>query len=85
MPRFRPPTIPATIEDVKGAVEKLARHAGGIAPGKLPEAVTGQARDRMAAFVGVSGRTLEKAEAVVAAAEAEPEKFGKLAADIEIR
>ena len=43
--------------------------------GKLPEAVKGQTRDKLAKYAGVSGRTLEKATEVVEAAEAEPEKL----------
>lgn len=35
-------------------------------------------RDRLTAFTGVSHTTLDRAEAIVAAAEAEPDKFGKL-------
>ena len=37
----------------------------------------------MASFTGYSHETLRKAEVVVAAAEAEPEKFGKLQADMD--
>lgn len=40
--------------------------------GKLPEAEKGQTRDILAKAVGISGRTLEKAEAVVEAAEKDP-------------
>ena len=40
-------------------------------------------RDKLGAFVGKSGRTLEKQVALVEAAEAEPERFGKLVADID--
>jgi hypothetical protein len=43
---------------------------------------SGDSRDKIAAFAGVSGRTLEKIAAVCEAAEAEPKKFGKLAADM---
>jgi hypothetical protein len=39
--------------------------------------------DKIGAFAGVSGRTVDKIAAVVAAAEAEPERFGKLAADMD--
>jgi len=39
---------------------------------------SGKARDKVAAQLGISGRTYERAKAVVDAAEAEPEKFGKL-------
>ncbi len=43
-------------------------------PGKLPEGSKGDARDKAAAFIGRSARSLDKAEAIVAAAEAEPEE-----------
>jgi N6-adenosine-specific RNA methylase IME4 len=39
--------------------------------------------DKIGAFAGVSGRTVEKIAAVVDAAEAEPERFGKLLADMD--
>jgi N6-adenosine-specific RNA methylase IME4 len=38
----------------------------------------GKTRDKVAAPLGISGRTLEKAKAVVAAAEAEPGKYNHL-------
>jgi ParB/RepB/Spo0J family partition protein len=44
---------------------------------------SGKTRDKVAAPFGISGRTLEKARAVVEAAEAEPERFGKLVADMD--
>jgi hypothetical protein len=43
----------------------------------------GKSRDKIAAQLGISGRTYEKQRAVVAAAEAEPEKYGKLLADMD--
>ena len=43
--------------------------------GKLPDPSKGRARDALAARVGTSGRTLEKAKAVVEAAKAEPECY----------
>jgi ParB family chromosome partitioning protein len=47
--------------------------------GTLPEAVIkGDTRDKVAAVVGVSGRTYEKAKAVVEAAEKDPDKHGHL-------
>jgi hypothetical protein len=50
--------------------------------GNLPEGngVATDSRDRTAESVGMSGRTFEKAKQVVAAAEAEPEKYGDLPA-----
>jgi ParB family chromosome partitioning protein len=47
-------------------------------PGKLPTSSMGRAADKAAVVTGRARRTLEKAEAVVDAAEAEPERFGKL-------
>ena len=41
----------------------------------------GDTRDKVAELTGVSGRTLDKATAVVEAAEADPEKFGHLILD----
>jgi len=38
----------------------------------------GKTRDKVAEFTGVSGRTLDKATAVVEAAESDPEKLGHL-------
>jgi len=40
--------------------------------------LSGQTRDVVGSFVGLSGKTLEKAEFVVDAAEQHPDKFGKL-------
>lgn len=48
--------------------------------GKFPEGSKGQTRDKVAAALGVSGRTYEKAKQIVEAAEREPERFGDLPA-----
>jgi hypothetical protein len=79
---------------IKRAIEPLEKAAakerqreggrrGGEAVGKLPEASKGRVAEKAARATGMARRTLEKAEAVVAAAEAEPEKFGKLVADMD--
>jgi hypothetical protein len=52
-------------------------------PGKLPTSSKGRAADKAAKATGMARRTLEKAEAIVATAEAEPEKFGKLREDMD--
>ena len=77
---FTPPELVAIGEAVERVERERARErkAHDGRPGKLPERQTGDARDKIAAQLGISGRTYEKAKAVVAAAEAEPEKFGKL-------
>ena len=43
----------------------------------------GKTRDKIGALAGVSGRTVEKIAKVVEAAEAEPERYGKLLADMD--
>jgi N6-adenosine-specific RNA methylase IME4 len=52
-------------------------------PGNLPTSSHGRASDKAALSTGFGRRTLEKAEAIVDAAEAEPERFGKLLADMD--
>jgi SAM-dependent methyltransferase len=69
-------------QETEAAKERQRDH-GGTAPGKpntpgnFP-GVTGRARDVIAARVGMSGRTLEKALAVVEAAERHPEAYAPL-------
>jgi len=58
--------------------ERIDKH-----PGKLPTSAKGRAGDKAAKATGHARRTLEKAEAVVAAAKAEPERFGKLLEDMD--
>jgi ParB family chromosome partitioning protein len=71
-------------EREREAARRRQSMAGGTAPGKLPEAVkTGDTRDKTAASVGVSGRTYEKAKAVVEAAEREPERFADLVEEMD--
>jgi hypothetical protein len=63
--------------------QRTGGRAGGKASGNLPQASTGRAADKAARATGMARRTLEKAEAIVDAAQAEPEKFGKLLADMD--
>jgi ParB/RepB/Spo0J family partition protein len=71
---------------IKRAIEPAERTAakerqeGGA---KLAQGAKGKSRDKVAAFTGVSHATLARAEAVVDAAEAEPERFGKLLEDMD--
>jgi N6-adenosine-specific RNA methylase IME4 len=51
--------------------------------GKFPEAVKGQTRDKIGAFAGLSGRTIQKIAAVMDAAKADPQKFGHLPAEMD--
>jgi len=61
------------------------RAHGGSAPGRSAgeTAGKGNASDQAAKFTNKSRRTIEKAEAVVAAAERDPKRFGKLQADMD--
>jgi hypothetical protein len=58
--------------------KKRQKEHGGTAPGrpkdtsgKLPEVSTGRTRDKVAAAIGMSGKTYEKAKAVVASGDKE--------------
>jgi len=67
---------------VEPIVEEEAKERQG-GPGrdrsdKLPEQSTERTRDKVGAIVGMSGSTYRKAEAVVEAAEEDPETFGGL-------
>jgi len=64
--------------EAKKRQEELGRTHGKDPSGKFPEGVKGDTRDIIAKFAGVSGRTLEKAEDIVDAAEADPETFGDI-------
>ena len=79
---------------IKRALDPIEREAakerqreggrrGGKGSGKLPEASKGNAADKAAQATGMARRTLEKAEAIVDAADAEPERFGKLLEDMD--
>jgi N6-adenosine-specific RNA methylase IME4 len=82
----------AVLREVRPLEEKAARERqraglkrGKEAPrsGKLPEREKGEAADKAAKATGKKRRTLEKAEAVVKAAEENPERFGDLAERLE--
>ena len=70
--------IGAAIEEREREKAKVRMIAGVRPSGNLPEG-NGQSRDKAAAAVGMSGRTYEKAKAVVMAAQANPDTFGHLA------
>ena len=62
----------------KAAKERQAELNRPSACGNFPQAEKGKARDKVAARVGMSGRTYEKARTVIQAAEREPEGYGDL-------
>jgi N6-adenosine-specific RNA methylase IME4 len=57
----------------QGTRSDLPRHSG-----KLPASSKGDTRDKVAATLGMSGRTYERARAVVEAARREPAKYADL-------
>jgi ParB family chromosome partitioning protein len=87
-------TIGRRLEELERADAKERQEASQAKPGqkvgaqgggKLPPPSTakGKTRDRVAAAVGTSPKTYEKAKAVVHAAEAEPERFGDLVKEMD--
>ena len=77
--------IGEALKERKAAEARERQRAAGISnlptvsAGKLPALTgTGDTRDKVGEAVGLSGKTYEKAVAVVEAAKAEPEKFADL-------
>jgi ParB-like chromosome segregation protein Spo0J len=68
--------IKRALEPLEKAAAKERQAASGgkgrVASGKLPTPIKGRAADKAARATGKKRRTLEKAEAVIAAAEADP-------------
>jgi N6-adenosine-specific RNA methylase IME4 len=72
----------------KAAAKERQKQHGGTAPGRRKQSgqfsqSDGRVRDKIAGFAGISGRTLEKIQAVVEAAERQPRRFGTLVADMD--
>jgi ParB family chromosome partitioning protein len=82
---FTPSEMVAIAADVEEEERKLAkqRQVAALKRGSEKPVVEnfhngGKARDKVAAPLGISGRTLEKARAVVEAAQRDPDRFGPL-------
>jgi N6-adenosine-specific RNA methylase IME4 len=75
--------LPSEIEAIRRALEPAQRAAAKERQSRKVSGTGDETRDRIGAFAGVSGRTVDKIRDVVAAAEAEPEKFGKLVEDMD--
>jgi N6-adenosine-specific RNA methylase IME4 len=78
---YRKDYLPSEIYEIWRALEPIEKAAAeerqratrfGHGGGKFPPPTKGKTRDKVAAFAGVSGRTLEKIAAVVDAARADP-------------
>jgi N6-adenosine-specific RNA methylase IME4 len=72
---FTPSELVAIAATVERRERELAQQRMTL--GKVSTGSTGKTRDKVAAPLGVSGRTLEKAKIIIDAAKAEPEKYGK--------
>src|SRR5437016_2204153 len=77
--------LPSEIVALKRAIEPLERRAARERQGRAdlchPATVAegqGDARDKVARYLGVGRTTIERAEAVVEAAEQDPEEYGYL-------
>ncbi|MBU6430724.1 MAG: ParB N-terminal domain-containing protein, partial [Cyanobacteria bacterium REEB65] len=87
---IRKDLLPSEIVALKRAIEPLERRdarerqghkadlcpSATVAEGQVP--YQGEARDKIARYLGVGRTTVDRAEAVVAAAEEEPEEYGHL-------
>ena len=60
------------------AAEKRQKATQFGGDGKFPGPPTGEVRDKIGEFAGVSGRTVDKIRDVVDASEKDPERFGHL-------
>jgi N6-adenosine-specific RNA methylase IME4 len=79
--------LPSEIDAIRRALEPIERAA---AKKRMSEGGKGakvsqpsRATDKIGAFAGVSGRTVEKIAAVIEAAESEPERFGPLVVEMD--
>lgn len=78
--------LPSEIVALKRALEPLERQAArqrqgrrtDLHPARMAGSQKGETRDRLARCLGVGRTTIDKAEAVVAAAESDPENYGRL-------
>jgi N6-adenosine-specific RNA methylase IME4 len=76
--------LPSEIDAIRRALEPAVREEATSRKLSGRSASNGgDTRDKIGAFAGVSGRQVEKIAKVVEAAEAEPERFGKLVADMD--
>jgi N6-adenosine-specific RNA methylase IME4 len=81
---YRKNFLPSEIEAIRRAMAPAETAAAKERKSSRKLSGTGiDTRDKIGAFAGVSGRQVEKIAAVVAAAEAEPEKYSKLVRDMD--
>jgi ParB-like chromosome segregation protein Spo0J len=84
---FTPSELVSIRRALKPAEKEAARERQALA-GKgveIPQSEKGRVDDKIAKFAGVDRRTVDKAEAVVLAAEKNPKKFGALVTQMDER
>jgi N6-adenosine-specific RNA methylase IME4/ParB-like chromosome segregation protein Spo0J len=89
--------LPSEAVGIKRAMEELERQRardrmseggklskkGMITGGKIPPLKKGKTRDKLAAHVGMSYKTLRRAEEILIAGEQQPEKYGDLVKEMD--
>jgi N6-adenosine-specific RNA methylase IME4 len=87
---FRKNLTPSECVDIADAIAPVQRAEAKKRQGtrtdlgaKLPQSSPGKARDKVARVAGIGHTSLDKARAVRDAAKANPERFGKLQADMD--
>lgn len=79
--------LPSEIEAIRLAMASIVATPEGRPPKETSETFAsyekGRTSDKIGAFAGISGRTVEKIAAVAEAARTEPEKFGHLVAEMD--
>jgi N6-adenosine-specific RNA methylase IME4 len=80
---FRKDFMPSEIVSIRRALEPIERELAKQRQRGQGNSLKGQALDKIAHVVGRDRKTIMKATAIVEAAEAEPERFGKLQADMD--
>ena len=81
--------LPTEIDAIRRALEPVekaaakARMSNGAKGVEIFHPLKGKTRDKLGAFAGVSGRTVEKIKAVCEAAEAEPARYGPLREELD--
>ena len=88
--QFRKAFTPSEAADIADSLEPKLKEeakdrmiAAHASPGNFPGLEQGRALDHVAKIVGKDRKTIEKARAIRDAAIAEPERFGKLQADMD--
>jgi N6-adenosine-specific RNA methylase IME4 len=82
--------LPSEIDAIRRAIEPIEKAAAKERQGTRNDLVEnfhnvegGKTRDKIGAFAGVSGRTIQKIAAVVDAAETEPQRYGHLTEELD--